>query len=139
MYFSPICLRELLLWLFIVVANATVFSQSIILEPSDFVGHEIGSRFTLHHSVSDYLGHLHNEVPGSLLIPYGETFEGRPLELLVLSSPENLRNIEAIRSQHLDRMEGGTGLAQYDNVAIIWLSYNVHGNEAACTEAALEV
>lgn len=114
-------------------------ASSQLQSPGLFLGHDLGTSFTLHHRVDDYAQHIHDAVPQSELINYGETSEGRPLQLLILSSSENLGKLEAIRSQHLDRMNGGHGDKAFDDVAIVWLSYNVHGNEAVCTEAALKV
>lgn len=139
MHYHTIASRFLMTLVSIVVINPMLFGQNQLASPEDIVGHEIGTRFTLHHAVSDYTQHVHKAIPGSKLIQYGASNEGRPLELLVLSSASNMQNLEAIRTQHLDRMQGGTGSAQYDDLAIVWLSYNVHGNEAVCTEAALEV
>ena len=125
--------------LFSTFATSAFLGQDDLRRPGDIVGHDLGQRFTLHHAVSDYAEHVHAAVAGSQLIQYGTSVEGRPLQLLALSSASNLSNLDAIREQHLDRMHGGTGLPQYDQLAIVWLSYNVHGNEAVCTEAALEV
>lgn len=122
-----------------------VLAQDAILSPSEFLGHELGTKFTLHHQVVDYAEYLaqglrtnQNET-GISLLEYGQSVEGRPLTALVFAHPEMHPKLDEIRSQHLDRMNGGTGLAAYDDVAIVWMSYNVHGNEAVCTEAALEV
>ncbi len=71
---------------------------------------------------------------------YGETNEGRPLLLAYISSPDNIRNLEMIRMNNLrlanltkDRMAP----VEENAPAIVWLSYNVHGNEPASSEAAL--
>ncbi len=114
-------------------------AQTNISSPTEFLGYELGSTFTAHHRVVDYTLHLHEALPSSTLISYGATNEGRPLQLLVLSHPDNLKELESFQQQHLDRIEGGPGLERWDDVAVVWLSYNVHGNEAVCTEAALEV
>lgn len=117
------------------------FSASAQLQPDapgKFLGFELGTRFSLHHEVSDYAEYL-GSFPGVSYVEYGETSEGRPLECLTFTHPELEASLEEFRLQHLNRMNGGTGLAKYDDVAIVWLSYNVHGNEAVCTEAALEV
>jgi hypothetical protein len=70
---------------------------------------------------------------------YGETNEGRPLLVSFISSAENIQNLENIRKNNLrlanlsvDRMA-----ANETTPAIVWLSYNVHGNEASSTEAAM--
>jgi hypothetical protein len=67
---------------------------------------------------------------------YGETYEHRPLIYVVVSSSENIKNIEQIRNDNLRRagMEKGNPSTKK---AIVWMSYNVHGNEASGVEAAL--
>ncbi len=72
---------------------------------------------------------------------YGSTYEGRPLVLAYVASPENLRRLDAIRTNNL-RLAG----VLHDSIAadehapvIVWLSYNVHGNEPASTEAAMKM
>ena len=77
--------------------------------------------------------------PGASYVEYGSTYEQRPLHAIVFTHPDNLDRLEDIRLQHLDRVNGGTGDAAFDELAVVWMSYNVHGNEAVCTEAALEV
>lgn len=114
-------------------------AQGHLTTPSEFLGYNLGDKFTLHHRVVDYTEHVASSVPGAKLIDYGLTSEGRPLQLLALSSEANLANLDAIRLQHLDRMIGGTGSELGDDIAIVWMSYNVHGNEAVCTESALDV
>ncbi|MFZ8836947.1 MAG: M14 family zinc carboxypeptidase [Flavobacteriales bacterium] len=124
--------------------TAGVSAQQELPTPSEFLGFELGSRFSLHHQVDDYVEYLASESEsqgnsGIISMAYGQTEEGRPLKTLVFTHPELSNQLEDIRLQHLDRMNGGTGNASFDEIAIVWLSYNVHGNEAVCTEAALEV
>ena len=68
---------------------------------------------------------------------YGKTNEGRSLQLAFISSPENLKNIEKIRDNHLKNSGSKNGELNSDK-AIVWLSYNVHGNESSSTEAAMK-
>ena len=117
----------------------TASGQSPLQSPDDFLGYDLGSRFTLHHQIADYTEFLALSIPHAKLVTYGRTYEGRPLQLLAISSVSNLQKLEIFRKQHLDRMNGGMGDPRFDDVALIWLSYNVHGNEAVCSEAALEV
>lgn len=119
--------------------GSSLHAQSNLTNPSDFLGYNLGEKFTLHHQVVDYTEHVAENVPGAQLMEYGATSEGRPLQLLALSSPANLAVLESIREQHLDRMRGGMGSERGDDVAVVWLSYNVHGNEAVCTESAMDV
>ncbi len=103
--------------------------------PSEFLGYELGTRFTRHHRVVDYCTYLSETVPEMVqLQEYGQSYEDRPLLLLYLSTPENISRLEAIRTEHLESINGGEGSGK----AIVWLSYNVHGNESVSTEAAME-
>ncbi|WP_423735769.1 M14 family metallopeptidase [Chitinophaga caseinilytica] len=102
--------------------------------PSEFLGYPLGTRFTPHHKVVDYFRKLADGNRMVRLETYGQTYEGRPLILAVLSTPENIARIEDIRKGNLALLDGG---ATKDQPVIIWLSYNVHGNEAVSTEAAM--
>ncbi|MEM6263923.1 MAG: M14 family zinc carboxypeptidase [Bacteroidota bacterium] len=110
------------------------------LQPvEDFLGYPIGSRFTFHHKVVDYLEYLAATSPKVQLIPYGETPEGRELVTAVISSQENLKGLEQIRTNNLKLAGIIPGTPAGKVAPIVWLSYNVHGDEPACTEAALSV
>ena len=112
-----------------------LFSQNI-QSPSEFLGYEIGSRFTRHHKVADYFEYISKSIPNVKLEKYGETNEHRPLYIAFISSEENIKNIEEIRKKNLAQtgiLKGSTD----SKVAIVWLSYNVHGNEASSTEASM--
>ncbi|WP_036383314.1 M14 family metallopeptidase [Muricauda sp. MAR_2010_75] len=119
------------------VAIFTFFGSASaqLLSPSEFLGYELGSQFTRHHEVVDYYEYLANEAPDRVkLTVYGKTNERRPLLLAYVSSAENISNLENIRQEHLkDTQEGGN-----TSKAIVWLSYNVHGNESVSTEASMK-
>ncbi|SDB20987.1 Zinc carboxypeptidase [Flavobacteriaceae bacterium MAR_2010_188] len=113
------------------------FSQSIT-SPSDFLGYEIGTQFSRHSQVVDYFKEVAEEMPNQVkLVNYGETYERRPLYVAYVSSEENMRNIETIRENNLKRAGLLDGSPSSNEVAIVWLSYNVHGNEASSTEASM--
>ena len=104
--------------------------------PSEFLGYEIGSRFTRHHKVVAYFKYVSETISNVQLEKYGETNEYRPLFVSYISSQENIDNLENIRKSNLSQ----TGIISEDannKIAIVWLSYNVHGNEASSTEAAM--
>ena len=106
-----------------------------IQSPSEFLGYELGTQFSRHHEVTDYFKHLAEKAPAQLqLIQYGMTNERRPLILAYISTPENLSKLEEIRRKHLSQTSGQAG----SDKAIVWLSYNVHGNESVSSEAAMQ-
>lgn len=105
--------------------------------PSDFLGYELGSRFTPHHRIVAYYEHVAQQNPNTVKLNYyGETNELRPLLAAFVSSAEHIANLEQIRKDNMVRtgmLEGQT----VTNVPIVWFSYNVHGNEAVSSEAAM--
>ena len=104
--------------------------------PEEFLGYKLGERFTPHHRVVAYFEHLAATMSHVKLVYYGETYEHRPLFVAIASSPENMSNLENIRLDNLRR----TGMLEGNpssQVAINWMQYNVHGNEAVGAEAAM--
>jgi len=95
--------------------------------------------FRSHSLLLTALQKLSNISSNIQLESYGETYEGRPLILAYLSSEENLTNKEQIRRTHLHAL----GLEVHHSnpskrIPIVWMSYNVHGDEASASEAALK-
>ena len=105
--------------------------------PSTFLGYDLGQRFTPHHRVADYVRHVAAHSPRATVREYGRSHEGRPLLLITLTTPSNHDRIETIRRSNLQRAGQAAGTPQAD-VAVAWLSYNVHGDEPSSTEAALK-
>ncbi|MGN6509396.1 MAG: M14 metallopeptidase family protein, partial [Chitinophaga sp.] len=103
--------------------------------PQQFLQYQPGTRFTPHFKVIEYFRKVAESVRNVKLETYGETYEGRPLMIAVLSSPENMARLEEIRQHNLGLVNG---TAQGAQPVIIWLRYNVHGNEAVSTEAAMK-
>ena len=117
------------------VFTSSIFSQTI-QSPEEFLGYKLGERFTRHHRVVEYFTYVSNQLGNVALEKYGETNEHRPLYVTYVSSQKNMDNLEQIRLKNL----GQTGLKQDqgdNDIAIVWLSYNVHGNEASSTEASM--
>ena len=124
-------------FLFIIafLSFGSIISQTL-QTPSQFLGYEIGSRFTRHHKVIDYFKYVSKNSSNVELEKYGETNEHRPLYVSYISSKENILNLENIRKSNLSQagiIAGGSN----NKISIVWLSYNVHGNEASSTEAAM--
>lgn len=107
------------------------FSQSNF-SPKQFLGYEIGEKFTRHAEVVSYFNALQTAFPKMVKVEkYGETYEHRDLLQVFIGTPENIANLEQIRNNHV-------ALNSDDKLAIVWMSYNVHGNESAGTEAAMQ-
>jgi hypothetical protein len=130
-------MKQLLLVALVHVTAA--LSAQTILSPDNFLKHNIGEQFTPHHRLIDYYEHVAENSPNVMLKYYGDTYEGRPLVLAFVSTPENLARLEEIRLNHLRKTGLEAGSANGEDLAITWLSFSVHGNEAAGSEAAMPV
>lgn len=113
---------------------ASVSAQ--LQSPAEFLGYEIGTEFSRHADVVRYFEHVAANSDMVTYDTYGKTNERRPLTYAVVTSAQNMSNIDQIRRDNLKNigLENGSANPQ---TAIVWLSYNVHGNEASSTEAAM--
>ncbi|MDN5203982.1 M14 family metallopeptidase [Fulvivirgaceae bacterium BMA10] len=125
----------LLAWLCSI--SLTAHTQNKLQSPKEFLGYELGERFTRHHQVMDYFKHVAQVSSNIKFTQYGETYEHRPLTLAFIASPENFAKLEDIRKNNLRLAGQENGTGSSEKIAIVWLSYNVHGNESVGTEAAM--
>ena len=118
-------------WIILLFALASNSFSQKIQSPSEYFGYELGTYFTRHHQVVDYFKQLEKNAPSSIKVEkYGATNEKRDLIVAYISTPENLKNLEQLKQNHNNLSN--------ESVAFVWLSYNVHGNESAGTEAAMQ-
>lgn len=112
-----------------------IISAQEIKSPSEFLGYELGTQFTRQYEVADYYEYLAKTASDRVhLVEYGKTNERRPLLLAYVSSAANMQNLESIREEHIKSTTGESNASK----AIVWLSYNVHGNESVSTEASMK-
>lgn len=113
--------------------------QAQLKSPDEFLGYPLGSRFTPHAQVIAYYRHLAGVNKNIKLIDYGKSYEKRDLIVAIISSKENMDNLEQIRTANLALSKAVKQTAvNAKQPAILWLSYNVHGNEASSTETAMK-
>jgi len=115
----------------------TSISIAQLQSPAEFLGYEIGTQFTRHADVVNYFEHVAENSTMATYDTYGKTNEGRTLTYAVVSTAANLANIKNIRMDNLKNVGIEAGSAN-PKTAIVWLSYNVHGNEASSTEASMQ-
>jgi Zinc carboxypeptidase len=116
------------------------FSQKL-LSPDEFMPHKYGEQFTPHNLTVDYFRHVAANSNLVQLKEYGKTNQTRPLLYAVVSTPENLANLEKIRLNNLARAGLSEGKADpsVKDITVVWLSMNVHGNEPASSESSVSV
>ncbi len=113
--------------------------------PAHYLGYALGQRYTPHHRVIDYVETVADVAADRVRQErYGRTPEGRDLLLITVTSPRNLERLADIRSA-LDKLADPRLLESAEESetllestpTVVWLSFNVHGNETSSTEAAL--
>ena len=115
--------------------NST-YAQEKLKSPEEFLGYSIGESFTHHYQVVDYFNHIASSSNLLTYSSYGTSNEGRELSYAIITSEKNQKSIEQLRKDNLKQTGILDGSASPET-AIVWLSYNVHGNEASATEAAM--
>jgi hypothetical protein len=122
-------MKSILFFVFSTICSL-VFSQSFT--PESYFGYKLGTQFTPQYQVVNYYNALQASFAANIKIEkYGKTNENRDLILVYIGTAENIAKLEQIKSEH---KKGGSA----EKISIVWLSYNVHGNEASGTEAAMQ-
>ena len=109
-----------------------------IPSPKDFLGYELGAEYTFHYQVMDYFRKLAELSDKITVHEYARTYENRDLNYAVITSTANQGNIDAIREANLELANNPSNTSVADQPVVVWMSYNVHGNEPSSSEAAMQ-
>ena len=110
--------------------------DAAIPSPAQFLGYPIGSRFTRHDRLVAYFEQLARVSDRVQIQHIGQSYEGRPLVLVTVSSPRNLARLDTIKAQRRQLVDPAAPIPS-DAPAVAWLGYSVHGNETSSGEAAM--
>ncbi|MEX2465345.1 MAG: M14 family zinc carboxypeptidase [Gemmatimonadota bacterium] len=110
----------------------------------EVVGHDFHEEITAPVDVVRYMDALADAAPDrTRLIQYAESWEGRPLLLLVIGAPDRIARLDEIKAD-LRRLAHPEGLTDADADALIArtpvvtaLMHAIHGNEISSTGAAM--
>ena len=116
--------------------NSEKFDQTIP-KPSEVIGHEVGEWHVTHDKLVQYMYAIANSSDRIIIEETGKTYENRPLLILKVSSPDNLKNLEKIKENHF-KITNGIKINEFKNMpAVVYQGFSVHGNEASASNAAL--
>ncbi len=111
--------------------------------PQSYLGYPLGTRFTPHHRLVDYLTAVAAASDRVEIREYGKTYEERPLLLVTVSDPGNLSRAAELQKSYARLADprqtssaAARGLSR-DLPVAVWLSFNIHGDEASGSEAAM--
>ncbi|MFT5169250.1 MAG: hypothetical protein ACI8P3_004499, partial [Saprospiraceae bacterium] len=107
--------------------------------PEEYLGYQVGEWHVSHDQLVSYMKTLAEKSDRITLETYARSYENRPLLLLTITSPDNHKNIEKIRIDHvqLSTAKEGSRLKIDDMPTVVYQGYSVHGNEASGANAAL--
>ncbi|NLA48635.1 MAG: zinc carboxypeptidase, partial [Bacteroidales bacterium] len=110
-----------------------------IITPGQFFGHQIGEWHLSHDKLYYYMQELARSSDRALWEEYARSHEGRPLGHLIISSPENIRNLEKLRLEHISLADPGlsSGVDIGRAPVFIKLGYGIHGNESSSQNASV--
>ncbi|AWX43446.1 hypothetical protein HME9304_00434 [Flagellimonas maritima] len=108
-----------------------------IPKPADVIGHEVGEWHVTHDKLMFYMQQLAAASNRVIIENRGETFEGRPILLLTITTPKNHQNIENIRQDHIALSERNDGLDTSKMPIVVYQGFSIHGNEPSGSNAAL--
>lgn len=106
--------------------------------PKSVIGHEVGDWHVTHDKLAFYMQAVAAASDRVTIENRGGTYEGRPLLLLTITSPENHSNIEQIRKDHLSLIEKNSNSLDTENMPlVVYQGFSIHGNESSGSNAAL--
>ncbi|GAB3930837.1 M14 family metallopeptidase [Mucilaginibacter myungsuensis] len=130
-------MKKLLPLLLLIICSVGAMAQAL-QSPSDFLGYKLGTHFTFHSRIAEYFTQVAQNSKNVKLLQYGTTNEGRPLLAAFVGTAENIERLDAIRKYNLSLTGLEKSAAISNPPVIVWLSYNVHGNEPSSSEAAMQ-
>ncbi len=111
-----------------------------IPKPNSIIHHEVGEWHVTHDRLVDYMKAVALAAPNRVKMEMmGLTYENRPQVLLIITSPENHKNLEQIRQQHIGLTDPTKSASlNIENMpAVVWIGHSIHGNEPSGSNAAL--
>ena len=139
LFFSLISFSQNKVDLTYYLGNTDSYNQKIP-KPSDFTlgNQEIGNSHISHDRLVQYMLALANTSERISIEKKGETYEGRPLIILTITSEENHKNIESIRNKHLSLNSSSNNVYDFNELpVVIYQGYSIHGNEPSGSNAAM--
>ena len=118
-----------------------------ITTPEAFLGHQMGAdqKIARWDKIVDYFYQLGQESDRIQVTNMGPSTEGNPFLLAVISSPENLANLEQIRQAH-NRLADPRGLSEDEahklasrSKSVVLQSMSLHASEIGGTQMAPEL
>ena len=114
--------------------------NSEIPTPESVIGFQVGEWHVSHDKLVYYMQTLAAASDRISIEDRGKTYEGRPLLLLTITSPQNHQNIESIKMEHLKLSDASsTDISITEMPVVVYQGFSIHGNEPSGANASLLV
>lgn len=110
-----------------------------IPRPEQILGYEAGSTHSTFRQIEQVVFGIAAAAKDRVkVIEFGRSVEGRPLRLIAVSSPANMRRLDQLRKQNQDIANGNvSGINLAEAPVFVWINEGIHGNETASFEAGM--
>ncbi|MDR3108237.1 MAG: hypothetical protein LBU65_00930 [Planctomycetaceae bacterium] len=107
--------------------------------PESVLGFQVGEFGASSEQIVNYIKAVDAASDRVKLVQYGASHEKRPLYVVIISSPENQKNLDKVKAEHLKLADPAVSdSVDTKNLPVFtWLGHSIHGNEASGANAAL--
>jgi len=148
--------KNLIIFVSILLLTTCVFAQKFewlpgstydptIPTPESVLGYEVGTYFTEHYQMVDYMHRLASSSDKVQIFKYGQSDERRGLYIVVIGSLQNMQRVENIR-QTITRLtdprktnDSEASAIAKETPAIGWANFGTDGNENTAMEASMQL
>ncbi|WP_456464098.1 M14 metallopeptidase family protein [Lutibacter sp.] len=113
--------------------------NSKIPTPESSIGFKVGEWHVTHDKLVAYMKEIAKVSDRITIEDRGETFEGRPLLLLTVTSPENHKDIKNIQQNHLKLTDAA--VSNQLNISsmpiVVYQGFSIHGNEPSGANSSM--
>lgn len=113
--------------------------------PGAILGYRLGDKAASPAEIEAVIKAIAEKSNRIKLFEYARTFEGRPLHYLVVSSPETISRLDAVKADIAKfadprSVSVGEGDALADKLPLVaWMAYTIHGDEMSGSDGALSL
>ena len=117
----------------------TVTYDKNIPTPEQFLGFQVGEQHISHDLLASYMRELARLSDRITLEVVGRSYEYRPMLILTITSPENHKNLDKIKAEHVKLTDPSvSGSLDVSKMPIVvYLGHSIHGNEPSGANAGI--
>jgi len=132
---------------YLVLNMASAGAQTQVTSPEEQFGSIIGADYVLltYSQLTEYWQKLDSESPRMKLVDIGQTAEGRPQWMAIITSPENHKNLDRYKniSARLAMAKGLTDteakMLAEEGKAVVWIDGGLHATEVVGSHQLMEL